>query len=67
MLKNIEGITKEELDTISKKVALDKYDEVVLSPDDWIEKDEIRYLKTPIFQKLCILPMAMVSREFCVT
>lgn len=48
MLRDISGITKEELDTISKKIALDKDDEVVLLPDNWIEKDGIRYLKTPI-------------------
>lgn len=48
MLKNIEGITKEELDSISKKVALDKNDDIVLSHTDWIEQNGIRYLKTPI-------------------
>ena len=48
MLKNIIGITKEELDNISKKIALTKYDSVELSPDDWVEKDEIRFLKRPL-------------------
>mgnify|MGYP001057641441 FL=1 len=48
VLKNIAGITKEELDKISKKIALTKYDSVELSPDDWVEQDGIRYLKTPI-------------------
>lgn len=48
MLKDISGITEEELDTISKKVALTKNDEVVLLPDDWVEQDGIRYLKVPI-------------------
>lgn len=45
VLKNIAGITKEELDRISKKIALTKYDPVELSPDDWVEQGEIRYLK----------------------
>lgn len=48
MLKNISGITKEELNKISKKIALDKDDEVELSPNDWVEKDEIRFLKRPL-------------------
>lgn len=48
MLKDISGITEEELDTISQKGALDKYDEVKLSLNDWIEKDGVRYLKTPL-------------------
>ncbi len=48
MLKNIAGITKEELDNISKKVALTKNDEVVLLPDDWVEENGIRYLKKPL-------------------
>lgn len=48
MLKDISGITEEELDTIAKKGSLDKYDEVELSPNDWVEKDGVRYLKTPL-------------------
>lgn len=48
MLKNITGITKDELDKISKKIALDKDDEVELSPNDWVEKNGIRYLKQPL-------------------
>lgn len=41
MLKNISGITKEELNKISKKIALDKDDEVELSLNDWVEKMEL--------------------------
>lgn len=48
MLKNIAGITKEELDFISKEAVLDENDHVVLSNDDWVEKDGIKYLKKPL-------------------
>lgn len=48
MLKDISSITKEELDIISQEAVLDKYDKVLLSPTDWIEKDGIRYLKKPL-------------------
>lgn len=61
MLKNFAGITKEELDRISKKTALDKDDKVVLSPNDWTEKDGIRYLKTPI--KVHYLPWSIYTLD----
>lgn len=48
MLKDISGLTKDELDKISKKTALNKDDEVELSPDDWTEENGIRYLKRPL-------------------
>ena len=61
MLKDIAGLTKEELDKISKKIALDKDDTVSLSSNDWMEKDGIRYLKTPI--KVHYLPWSIYTLD----
>jgi len=61
MLRNIAGITKEELDSISKKVALDKDDHVVLSDNDWAEKDGIRFLKKPL--KVHRIPWSLYTMD----
>ena len=61
MLKDITGITKEELDRVVKKIALNKNDTVLLSPNDWTEKDGIRYLKTPL--KVHFIPWSMYTLD----
>lgn len=48
MLKNIADITKEKLDTVSQEAVLDENDRVLLSENDWVEQDEIRFLKRPL-------------------